>query len=85
MKWDIRDKTTWSRVALIGTVLWLTYVTMETGGDLHHPLFDYVFIVPLALWIGVVIIKQVIDRTAPDRAGVPGDGPGEEGPGDGRP
>ena len=35
-------------------------VLAVTNADLGHPFFDYIFSVPLAVWIGGVVISQIV-------------------------
>lgn len=42
-------------VGYVLTAAWIVMVVMETDGDMAHPLFNYIFLVPLIGWIVAVI------------------------------
>lgn len=45
------------------TAVWVVYVLSVTKGDMGHPLFDYIFLVPLAGWlIGLVVFRFILPR-----------------------
>ena len=58
MKTDWRRKKTWDAAGLVLTVAWLVYFAITTGGDLGHPLGNFVFIVPIAIWSVIILIKS---------------------------
>ncbi len=58
MKTDWRRKKTWDAAGLVLTVAWFAYFGIATGGDLAHPLGDFVFIVPIGLWSLIILIKS---------------------------
>jgi membrane protein DedA with SNARE-associated domain len=49
-------------MAMILTVIWLTYVGLKTGGDPAHHLFRYIFLVPLVAWIVLILAWNAIER-----------------------
>jgi hypothetical protein len=53
-------------IGVIGTVIWLTHVGLTTEFDRSHPLFNYIFIVPLAGWIGIALICRRLERRGKD-------------------
>ncbi|MDP6709515.1 MAG: hypothetical protein QF893_24510 [Alphaproteobacteria bacterium] len=71
MRW--RDKRSWHLAGIILTAAWLTYVAIRTGGDPTHPLFDFIFIVPLIAWLLLVLLGNLLGRRR-------GDGDGGAGP-----
>lgn len=72
---DWRSKRSWHLAGMVLTVIWLTGVTLRTGGDPSHPLFAYIFIVPLIGWLLLVAVTWLIER----RRG-PGDSAGSDEP-----
>jgi len=60
MRW--RDKRSWHLAGLILTAAWLTYVAIRTGGDPSHPLFNFIFIVPLVAWLLLVLLGHLLQR-----------------------
>jgi|GEM_PF-2760387 len=66
MRLSWRDPRLWQVLGLIGTVIWLTHVALVTDFDPSHPLFDYIFIVPLAGWVVILFVSR---RLARDRRG----------------
>jgi len=65
MRLSWRDPRQWQVAGVIGTVIWLTHVALKTGFDPGHPLFDYIFIVPLAGWLIIVAICSRLRRRQP--------------------
>ena len=50
------------------TAGWIGFILAASGGDSSHPLFDYIFIVPLAGWIiGMLIARVVAKKTGADQ------------------
>jgi|GEM_PF-667635 len=56
---------------IVGYVLtagWIGFILAASGGDSSHPLFDYIFIVPLAGWIiGMLIARVVAKKSGADK------------------
>ena len=50
----------WMRVAYVATAGWMLVVLAVTNADPGHPFFDYIFSVPLAAWIGAVVVSQIV-------------------------
>ncbi|WP_417811412.1 hypothetical protein [Thalassospira alkalitolerans] len=42
------------------TAAWVGYILAISGGDTSHPMFDYIFVVPLAFWIGGMIVGKIL-------------------------
>ncbi|WP_339860940.1 hypothetical protein [Thalassospira alkalitolerans] len=42
------------------TAAWVGYILAISGGDTGHPMFDYIFVVPLAFWIGGMIVGKIL-------------------------
>lgn len=57
MRTDWRRKKTWDALGLVLTVAWFVYFSIRTGGDLTHPLGQYVFLAPIGIWVVVILIK----------------------------
>ena len=50
------------------TAGWVGFILAATGGDSKNPLFDYIFIVPLAGWIiGMLIARIIAKKSGADR------------------
>jgi hypothetical protein len=59
---DWRNRNIWIRAGYVLTVIWIVVVFVATGGNMAAPLFDYIFIVPLAGWLLGVTVARLIDR-----------------------
>lgn len=59
---DWRSKRSWHLAGVILTALWLTGVAIRTGGDPEHPLFTFIFIVPLVGWLILLGLTHLIER-----------------------
>jgi hypothetical protein len=57
-----RSRRLWYPVGYTATGLWMLGVLVVTGGDSRHPLFDYIFIVPLAAWLVGVLAAALVKR-----------------------
>ncbi|NIY75688.1 hypothetical protein HED22_08540 [Thalassospira sp. HF15] len=44
------------------TAGWIGFVLAASGGESSHPLFDYIFIVPLAGWIIGMLVARFIAK-----------------------
>jgi hypothetical protein len=60
-----RSRLLWQRIAFTLTAAWMIGVLGITGEDVHHPLFQYIFIVPLVLWSAGLVIGRVVARLWP--------------------
>jgi len=50
------------------TAGWVGIILAASGGDSSHPLFDYIFIVPLAGWIiGMLVARVIAKKSGADR------------------
>ncbi|MDP6345847.1 MAG: hypothetical protein QF578_24740 [Alphaproteobacteria bacterium] len=63
---DWRSRRTWHLLGSIATVIWLTHVALTTDFDPGHPLFDYIFIVPLAGWVMILFLTRRLERPPDD-------------------
>ncbi len=50
----------WIKVGYGLTALWMLVVLWITGNDVAHPLYNYIFGVPLAAWAGVVAVNHIL-------------------------
>ncbi len=55
-------KVPWTKVGYGLTAAWMVVVLGITGNDVTHPLFDYIFSVPLAVWAAVLALGYVLRR-----------------------
>jgi hypothetical protein len=63
---DWRNPRTWQAVGIVATGIWLSFVAMSTDFDPAHPLFDYIFIVPIAGWLVILLVTRRLGRRPPD-------------------
>jgi hypothetical protein len=50
------------------TAGWVGFILAASGGDSSHPLFDYIFIVPLVGWIiGMLVARVIVKKSGADR------------------
>lgn len=50
------------------TAGWVGFILAASGGDTSHPLFDYIFVVPLVGWIiGMIVARVIAKKTGADR------------------
>ena len=61
-KLDWSSRLTWHRVGYCLSALWVGGVLIATDGNVRAPLFDYIFIVPLAGWALGLAIGQILGR-----------------------
>jgi hypothetical protein len=57
-----RSRRLWHPIGYAFTGLWMLGVLLVTGGNSRNPLFDYIFVVPLATWILGLIVAALIKR-----------------------
>ena len=69
MNW--RDRASWNRAGWVLTALWAIYVVEATRGDSSHPLFRFVFLVPLALWAVLIVARRALLGAEPKTAPPP--------------
>ena len=65
MSVDWRSRRLWHSVGYVGSAAWMIGVVAITGRDVSHPLFRYVFIVPLAGWIVGLAVARLLSRSRP--------------------
>ena len=61
-----RNPRTLQAIGIVGTVLWLTHVGLTTGFDPAHPLFNFIFIVPLVGWVIIAFVIRYLERSDKD-------------------
>ena len=72
---DWRSRTTWHAIGYGLTAVWMLLVLVVSGNNPEHPLFTFIFIVPIAGWlIGISIGRVLGPRLARDDD-PPADGP----------
>ncbi|MEQ8696254.1 MAG: hypothetical protein RLT05_06800 [Bauldia litoralis] len=52
----------WHPIGYTFTGLWMLGILFATGGNSRHPLFDYIFAVPLAAWILGLLVSFLVKR-----------------------
>ena len=50
----------WTKIGYAVTAAWMLFVVVYTDSDPKHPLFSFVFIVPLAGWITAIAVIKVV-------------------------
>lgn len=61
-------RVAWHRAGYILSALWVGGILVATDGNVRHPLFNYIFIVPLVGWAVGALIGRFFgrrDRTPP--------------------
>lgn len=59
-------RETWVKLGHVATAAWMVFVLWRTGGEISHPLFDLIFLVPLIGWIAALTIARLV-RVVRDR------------------
>jgi hypothetical protein len=57
-----RTRAFWIKLGYAATALWMAGIIVLTDGNTRHPLFRYIFIVPLAGWVVVFVVEQAVKR-----------------------
>jgi hypothetical protein len=58
MNW--RSRRFWMIVGYIGSAAWMVFVLLRTGGNVENPMFELIFVVPLAAWIAGLVLARII-------------------------
>lgn len=58
----LKSREFWTKVGYAVTAAWMVFVLFASNGDPKHPLFDFIFIVPLAAWTVGLLIGWLIAR-----------------------
>ena len=65
---DWRSRRLWQGIGYAASAAWMLGIVIITGNDTGHPLFRYIFIVPLAGWIlGLLVARYLLPPRPPDR------------------
>ena len=59
---DGRLPIPWSKVGYGLTAAWMVFVLIVTKNDVGHPLFNYIFRVPLVVWVTGLVIAHLVKR-----------------------
>ena len=59
---DPKSPVFWSRLGYVVSAAWMIGILVLTGGDTRHPMFEYIFIVPLVGWVLGLLIGGAIKR-----------------------
>ena len=59
-KIDWRSRQFWMIVGYIGSAAWMVFVLLRTGGNVEDPMFELIFVVPLAAWIAGLVLARII-------------------------
>ena len=59
---DPRARPRWQRIGAWLTALWIAFVLVVSEGSITHPLFDYIFTVPLAAWVVALLVARAAAR-----------------------
>ena len=57
-----RSRKLWHGLGYALSAAWMVYVLIETKGSARAPLFNYIFVVPLGLWVGGLLTAIVLKR-----------------------
>ena len=50
----------WTKVGFALTAGWMLAVVAITGSDVTHPLFGYIFNVPIVAWIAALLVARLV-------------------------
>ena len=62
---DWRGRKLWHTIGYIVSAAWMIGVLIVTGGNVKHPFFNYIFIVPLGLWIAGIVVAALLKKLFP--------------------
>jgi len=66
MSYDVlKSRSFWNRLGYVFTAIWIAFVLLMTNGDGEAPLFNTIFLVPLAFWVIILIIRRRFEDTEP--------------------
>ncbi len=57
-----RARPRWRRIGAWLTASWIALVLVVSEGRITHPLFDYIFTVPLGAWIVALLVARAVAR-----------------------
>lgn len=58
----IDETPKWVKVGYLLTAIWMCLILFITGGQLSHPYFRYIFIIPIIAWIVVKVIITIFEK-----------------------
>ena len=58
-------RANWITIGYVLTAGWMVFVLAKTKGDMGHPFFDTLFIVPLAGWIVAAVVARMFGSGGP--------------------
>ncbi len=61
---DWRGRRLWQGIGYFASAAWMVYVLSASGGDIEHPLFDYIFVVPIGMWAVGLAVAWAIRKIA---------------------
>ena len=61
---DWRSRRMWVGIGYFASAAWMLFVVVKTGGNAGHPLFDYIFIVPIGMWAVGLALAWMIRKIA---------------------
>ena len=62
----VSPRRLWTGVGYGLTAAWMVGVLVVTNSDPAHPLFDFIFVVPLIGWIVAIGVQRLARRRRPD-------------------
>lgn len=75
-----RSRRLWHGLGYLVSAGWMLFVVVWTGNDTDHPLFSWIFLVPLGLWIGGVTVAALVSRLLPSDDPADADSPRDRRP-----
>ncbi|HLI10496.1 MAG TPA: hypothetical protein VKY65_02760 [Alphaproteobacteria bacterium] len=60
-----RSRLVWQRIGYVLTAAWMIGILAATNENVRDPLFQFIFIVPLAGWIIGVVVGRLVTRFWP--------------------
>ncbi|MCP5368486.1 MAG: hypothetical protein H6906_13340 [Hyphomicrobiales bacterium] len=57
---DWRSARTWQKLGYGLTAAWMLFVILYTDSDPGHPLFNAIFLVPIAGWVAAIALARVL-------------------------
>lgn len=61
----LKSRSFWNRLGYILTAGWIGFVLVATNGDSKATLFNIIFLVPLAAWIVILIVRRFFEEPEP--------------------
>lgn len=68
-KKELSNRAYFKIIGYLLTAGWVGFILAASGGDSNHPLFDYIFIVPLVGWIiGMLVARMMTKKSGADHS-----------------